>query len=187
MRDALRSLQDEVQAEPDGFIRYKYPERLTHARRLVAEFLNANEDEVVLVPNATTGLNAVLRNMVFQSGDKILYIEGIYGAIEKTVHYLVETTPVESICIDFDRVTNDQAKLVQTFRSTLQAHQGDIKVAILDAVMSMPGLQMPFEQLISDCKEYGVLSTVDAAHGIGLIDLDLGTLKPDFLVTNCHK
>ncbi|KIW47550.1 uncharacterized protein PV06_00241 [Exophiala oligosperma] len=187
VRDALRSFQDEVQAHPDVFIRYIYPERLTQSRRAVAQFLHANEDEVVLVPNATTGLNAVLRNIVYKPGDKIVYVQGTYGAIEKTVHYLVETTPVESICIDFDPTVNDQEKLIQSFRSTVEAHQGQIKVAIFDAVMSMPGVRMPFEKLVGICKDNGVLSAVDAAHGIGLIDLDLKTLDPDFLVSNCHK
>lgn len=30
-------------------------------------------------------------------------------------------------------------------------------------------------------------SQVDAAHGIGTIEMDLGAADPDFLVTNCHK
>ncbi|KIW16900.1 hypothetical protein PV08_04090 [Exophiala spinifera] len=187
VRDSLRTFQDEVQAHPDLFIRYLYPERLTQSRRAVAQFLHANEDEVVLVPNATTGLNAVLRNIVYKPGDKIVYIEGIYGAIEKTVHYLVETTPVESIRVDFDATVNDHAKLLQSFQSTLQAHRGQVKLAIFDAVMSMPGVRMPFEELVRICKSNRVLSAVDAAHGIGLIDLDLNALDPDFLVSNCHK
>lgn len=188
VRDALRSVQDAVQAEPDTFVRYTYPAKLEEVRALLAKHLHAaDKDEIVLVPNATTALNTVLRNLQYQPGDVIAFIQGTYGAIEKTVDYLVETTPVESVCVPFDPVSDDDDTLVETFRCVLQEHRGRVRVAIFDTVVSMPGLRMPFERLAQVCRDFGVLSVVDGAHGIGLIDLDLDRLGADFLTTNCHK
>ncbi|PTB65116.1 PLP-dependent transferase [Trichoderma citrinoviride] len=188
VRDALRSVQDAVQAEPDNFVRYTYPSKLDETRALLADHLHAaDRDEIVLVPNATTALNTVLRNLKYQPGDVIAYVQGTYGAIEKTVDYLVETTPVESVRVPFDPITDDDDTLVESFRSVLQEHSGRVRVAIFDTVMSMPGLRMPFERLAQTCREFGVLSAIDGAHGIGLIDLDLEKLGADFLTTNCHK
>lgn len=184
---ALRAVQDEVQQDPDGFVRYVYPERLNAVRTLVADFLHADVDEIVLVPNATTGLNAVLRNMIFQQGDKIAHVQGIYGAIEKTIDYVVETTAVESVCVPFDPTVDTDDVLLAAFRSVLEENHRSIKVAVFDTVMSMPGLRMPFERLVKLCREFGVLSVIDGAHAIGLVELDLKTLDADFLVTNCHK
>ncbi|KAH0499671.1 hypothetical protein TgHK011_006848 [Trichoderma gracile] len=188
VRDALRSVQDAVQAEPDNFVRYTYPTKLDEIRALLAEYLHAaDKDEIVLLPNATTALNTVLRNLKYEPGDMIAYVQGAYGAIEKTVDYLVETTPVESICVPFDPTMDSDDALVESFRCVLQEHRGRVRVAIFDTVMSMPGLRMPFERLAQICRESGVLSAIDGAHGIGLIDLDLDRLGADFLTTNCHK
>ncbi|KKP00341.1 aminotransferase [Trichoderma harzianum] len=188
VRDALRSVQDAVQAEPDSFVRYKYPERLDEIREIVANLVHAaSTDEIVLVPNATLALNTVLRNLRYEPGDLIAYVQGTYGAIEKTVDYLVESTPVESVRVPFDPTTDDDDTLVGAFRSVLQEHQGRIRVAIFDIVQSMPGLRMPFERLTEICREFGVLSAIDGAHGIGMIDLDLEKLGADFLTSNCHK
>lgn len=41
-------------------------------RGLLADFIGAKEDEVVLVPNATHGLNTVLRNFEWREGDILL-------------------------------------------------------------------------------------------------------------------
>lgn len=69
----------------------------------------------------------------------------------------------------------------------VEASGGTVKLAIFDAIVSMPGVRMPFERLTQACKELGVLSCVDGAHGVGHIELDLGQLDADFFVSNCHK
>jgi selenocysteine lyase/cysteine desulfurase len=185
----MRGYQDAAEARPDDFIRYQYPTLLDDAREAVAKILNAPTETVVFVPNATAGVNTVLRNLVFEEGDKILYSSTIYPGCHKTVEYITETTPAESICVEYIFPVEDDW-LVNEFRKKIhetKAAGGKVKVAIFDTVVSMPGIRLPYERLIQVCKEEGVLSCVDAAHGIGHVALDLQTLDPDFFISNCHK
>lgn len=79
---------------------------------------------------------------------------------------------------------------MQQFRekvAEVEAKGGKVKIAIFDTVVSMPGVRVPFEALVRECKEKGVLSCIDGAHGVGHVELDLGELDPDFFVSNCHK
>jgi selenocysteine lyase/cysteine desulfurase len=155
----------------------------------MAKLLNTSSSTLVFLPNATTGTNTVLRNLVFQPGDHILMFSTVYGALEKTIEYIMETTPVKVVKVEYTYPVEDDW-LVEELGSKVkdvESKGGRVKVAIFDTVVSMPGVRMPFERLTEKCKELGVLSCIDGAHGVGHVDIDLGKLDPDFFVSNCHK
>ena len=185
----MRKFQDLAESRPDQFIRYEYPKLLDHSRQLMADYLHAPVDEIVFVPNTTVAINTVLRNIRFEEGDVILYCTTIYGACEKTIKYVCETTPATSVKVEYTYPLSDE-ELVKVFRDTIRHVRQNsltVKVAIFDIVASLPGVRKPFEQLTAACKEEHVLSLIDGAHGPGQVPLDLSALEPDFFVGSCHK
>ena len=94
------SPKSETEARPDTCIRCTYPNLLRENRSALARLLGADVDEMVLVPNATTGVSTVLRNVSFLPGDIILFFSSIYGACENTIRSLSETCPISSHKID---------------------------------------------------------------------------------------
>ncbi|KAK4971262.1 hypothetical protein LTR66_011428, partial [Elasticomyces elasticus] len=107
VREVFRNAQDQTEARPDAYIRYTYPDLLDKSREAVASFLNAPTNTCVFVPNATTGINTVLRNLVYRPGDVIVYFATIYGACEKTVSYVTETTLAEACKIEYTYPVSD--------------------------------------------------------------------------------
>lgn len=188
--DQQQELQRLTDARPDTFLRYTYRELLKESRTALAPLLGVARDEVVFVPNATTGVNTVLRNLTYSKEDFILYFSTIYGACEKTVASLCETTAVESVEIAIQYPLEDE-DIVQKFRDivkTIQTEGKRAKVVIFDTVLAFPGVRFPWEALVRSSKELGVLSLSDGAHGIGHIDLtELGKVGPDFFISNCYK
>lgn len=186
----LSSCQRAAEACPDTFIRYELPVELDASRNAIASFLNISTDEVVFIPNATTGVNVVLRSLRFRKGDVIVYFSTIYGGCEKTVEYLRESTDVEAVKIEIQYPITDN-EVVRKFEATLQMVKvmgKDARVAIFDTISSLPAVRVPWESLVQSCKTNKVLSLVDGAHGIGHISLQhLGKVEPDFLASNCHK
>ncbi|KAK0881900.1 hypothetical protein LTR87_004288 [Friedmanniomyces endolithicus] len=189
IRSLVHHYQEEAEARPDPWIRYEYPRLLDESRAAVAKYINAPPSTIVLIPNATTGLNTVLHNLVYQPGDVIIYFATIYGACEKTVDYICETTPASSHKIDFTYPISDSTllSLFETAIHTLKSSGKTPKLAIFDTIVSLPGVRMPFEQLTALCKQHAILSCIDGAHGVGHISLDLTKLDPDFFFSNAHK
>lgn len=182
----MRSFQDASEAAPDRYIRYEYPIHLDASRQAAADYLHVPVDDLVIVPNVTTATNAVLRNLVFQEGDIIVYIDTAYGAVEKTIDYIVETTPAESVQVKFT-LPCPAEEIVSRFEDTLRAHRGKARIAVFDTIASLPGVRLPFERLVEVARREGCLSLVDGAHAIGHFPLDLTKLDADFFTSNCHK
>lgn len=181
---------------PDPFIRYTYPALLDANRTAIAKLLNApHVDEVVFVPNATMGVNTVLRalNETWNEdkNDEIIFFSTVYGACGKTVDYLSDSThgQVTGRPIELTYPISDAA-ILDKFRATVATAKAEGKrprVAMFDTVSSLPGVRFPYEAMVAACRELDILSLVDAAQGVGMISLDLAGLDPDFLVSNCHK
>lgn len=114
-----------------------------------------------------------------------------YGAVLNTIAYLVETTPVTTQMVDINWPVED-VELLCKFEQTIEEINADgsgrrVRLVIIDTVISMPGMRMPFEKLCGICKKHGILSMVDGAHGAGMIPLDLHGFDPDFFTTNLYK
>ncbi|KAJ5468250.1 hypothetical protein N7475_006002 [Penicillium sp. IBT 31633x] len=189
VKDAQRAFMDIADRRPDPYIRRYHSEYLAEAREAVAKVLNAPKDECVFVKNATTGVATVLYNLTFQPGEAVIYFEPVYGAVERGVVSLQEHTSLQSRKVFFQFPISED-ELVRRFREVIrQTREEGLKVraSVFDAIVSNPGVRFPFERFTAVCREEGILSIIDAAHGIGQIHLDMETLQPDFFVSNCHK
>jgi hercynylcysteine S-oxide lyase len=108
------------------------------------------------------------------------------GACEKTAQYLCDTIPgvrIHKIELDYP-VSNDEI-----LRRTDAALRGNrnIRLVLMDAISSLPGVIFPWERLCEMCTRYGVYSLVDGAHAVTQIPIDISKSRPDFFVSNLHK
>ena len=70
--ETCRAMADEVEANPDKFMRLTYEPLLARCRERTAKLLGAEVDECVLVPCTTHGVFTVLMNFDWKKGDVII-------------------------------------------------------------------------------------------------------------------
>ncbi|KAG5651325.1 hypothetical protein H0H81_009078 [Sphagnurus paluster] len=192
---AVNKLTLQVEANPDHFHRLAYQPLLIDVRRRLAQLIGADTDEVVLVANASLGINTVLRNFEWEKGDTIIAckytVNTTYGSINKTVRNIGDVRPhptVEQFVVQFPTT---HAQIIASFKEFIAAHptaEGKKTVVVIDSIISNPGVLLPWKELAAICKEVGAWSVIDAAHSIGQeVDINLSEAQPDFWVSNCHK
>ena len=74
------------------FLVRELPGLLADARAALGGFVGADADDLAFVPNATAGVNAVVRSLAFSPGDEILTTDHAYAACRKTLDYVASRT-----------------------------------------------------------------------------------------------
>jgi selenocysteine lyase/cysteine desulfurase len=181
----IQERQNELQAlaaeRPDTFIVTDLPNYIDESRQAVAPLLGAPVDEVVFVPNASTGVNTVLRNFKWEKGDVIVHFSTIYGACEKTIASIAEMEPLVARCVELEYPVED-VEILRRFREMVgkvREEGGNVRMAMFDTVLTFPGARMPWEDLVGACKELGILSLID---GVSCRCLRMRTLSPALLI-----
>ena len=145
------------------------PGLLADAQAALAAFVGARAADLVFVPNATSGLNAVIRSLRLGPEDEVLTTAHEYGAIERTWEF-----------VRANLVVCEPGELVERIGPRTRA----ISVS---HITSPTALVFPVEEICTAARQAGVLSIVDGAHAPGHVPLDLEALGADVYAGNCHK
>ncbi len=157
---------------------------LDKARGIAADFLGADLNGFVFVPNATTGVNTVLQSPIIQPGDEVLVTDQTYGAVKLAAERVCLERGAKLVVSQVPLPRNGAAELVE---AVLAKATPRTRLAILDHIASPTGLVFPITKLIEELNQHGILVLVDSAHAPGMVHVDLKSLKPDFWTGNFHK
>ncbi len=69
--DAYQGWQRELERQPVEFLSRRFTDLMRWARERLAAFVGVEADDLVYVPNATTGLNTVARSLPLAPGDEV--------------------------------------------------------------------------------------------------------------------
>lgn len=173
-----------MEAQPTRFFFLEVPGALREAAGALARFLGAGAEDVVFVPNATTGANAVLRSLRLEPGDEILHASHVYNAVRNTISYVAERAGATVAVAEIPFPRPEAAAILKNIE---QAIGKRTRIAVIDHITSPSGMVLPIAEIVRLCQAAGVPVLVDGAHGPGQVPLDLPALGADWYVGTCHK
>ena len=154
------------------------------SRKLLAEALRVTPEEIVITRNTSEASNLVSSGLDLKAGDEVLLFSDNhpsnldawkikarrFGFTVKVVDQ-VNPHPGDEYYLDaFTRQMTDRTKVLGF--THLTSTVGDL---------------FPAKELCRRARERGVLSLVDGAQSLGLIDVDLADMQPDFYAGSGHK
>ncbi len=179
-----RQMRERMERQPVQFFVRDLEGLLDHARDVLAGSLGANADNLIFVPNATAGVNTVLRSLEFKPGDELLVTNHEYNACRNALDFVAHRFGARPVVAAIPFPSRSVGEIIEAVLSCVTPRT---RLALLDHVTSQTGLVMPIGQLIKELAARGVDTLVDGAHGPGMVPLNLQTLGAAYYTGNCHK
>src|SRR5262245_35911887 len=163
------AFRERLEREPVRFLGRELGGLLDEARGTLAEFVGADPDELAFVPNATTGVNAVLRSLRFEPGDELLTTDHAYNACRNALDWVAARSGGRMLAARRPVPLSSEDEL---FAPCLAGVTGRTRLALLDHVSSQTALVWPMARIVAALRQRGVDTLVDGAHAPGMIALD---------------
>ncbi len=177
-------LRNLIESDPVRFFERDYIPLMKGAVGKLSDFINANPEGLVFVKNTTEGVNTVLRSLNLKPGDEIIVTNHSYQACWNAVDFVTERSDAKTVVVDIPFRVKNEGEVVDLIMDKIT---GKTVLAMIDTVTSATGLRMPFEKLVRDIQGVGVDVLLDAAHGPGIVPLDLIAMDAAYCTGNCHK
>ncbi|WKZ37898.1 MAG: aminotransferase class V-fold PLP-dependent enzyme [Anaerolineales bacterium] len=182
--EAYHNWQLRLERQPVLFLGRELDGLLKDSRSALGEYLNADVDDLVYIPNATHGVNVIAHSLKLKQGDEILTTDHEYGACDYTWDFICSKTGANYIHQAIPVPVHSEEEIINQFWLGITPQT---KVIYLSHITSPTALRLPLEKICELAKKAGILTVIDAAHSPGQIHVDLQILDADFVFGNCHK
>ena len=192
--DTQQALRYEMERQPSRFMLrelnghqpmpWRTVSRLREASDQVAPFVGSRPDDLVFVPNVTTGLNAVLGSVPISEGDEVVITDLAYGAVALAAGALCARRGATLCTVPLSYPITDRGDVVDAI---VRALAPPTKLVVIDHVTAQTALLFPVKEIAAECRARGVPVLVDGAHVPGSRRLDIASLGVDWYSANLHK
>ncbi|XP_078608574.1 uncharacterized protein LOC144880323 [Branchiostoma floridae x Branchiostoma japonicum] len=182
-----QSLQLEIEQTPDRWFRETTPRLFQESVSALAEFVGAQEENLMFIQNPTTAVNSVIKSFPFLPEDAVLVSNLTYGAVRFTAEVIkTYAQGAECVALEIPLPITSAEQIVQLYRDSLEKHP-NIKLAVIDTITSPTAIAMPVAELVSLCHLKGVQVMLDGAHSPGQQELQLEELGADYYTGTVNK
>ncbi|KAL0482752.1 hercynylcysteine S-oxide lyase [Acrasis kona] len=189
--ESQRKYVDIMESNPNIWFRGVYQEPLNRARTRISKYVNAKEDDLVIVENASAAINAIMRSLAdglnLGKGDAVLYMNIAYPMVKNIINYLAKVRGFDVLIVDIKFPITSDDDFIVPVQTAISKYNGRVRVAALDHMSSYPSCILPIKKLTQICHDQDIAVVVDGAQVMGQIPLDITDIGADFYTANTHK
>ena len=182
-------LKQAQHAARDGLGRDSHPWSITavdffdpvdRIRQLFAQLINADADDIAIVPSASYGIATAAQNVTVAGGQRIVTLEDQYPSNVYVWRELARRNDAQLYIVD-------RPGDGQWTSAVLGALDDSTAVAALPNNHWMDGGLLDLEEIGQRARELGAAFIVDSSQSLGAMPLDIRRVQPDFMACAGYK
>lgn len=166
-------------AEGAAFYYPRWAQRVVEVRKLCAQLVNAEAEEIAFLKSTSHGISLVAEGMDWLRGDNVLFCEKDFPSnIFPWINLKSKGVEARAIPPSGGVVRIEDIERLMDTRTRLIA---------VSSVQYSNGFRIDLKRLGALCRRKGVLLCVDAIQSLGIIPMDVRDFNIDFLAADAHK
>jgi selenocysteine lyase/cysteine desulfurase len=151
-------------------------EEVDAVRGIMAKFVNADAGEIALTRSTTEGMNIFTHGLDWKAGDEVIYNTHEHGGGIGPYTTLTKRLGIKVVTVDIPAPPPSIDHIVGLYEKAITPRT---KVIMVSHMTYVTGLVTPVKELAELAHRRGLLISVDGAHPLGMMDLDLKAMNVD--------
>lgn len=143
-------------------------------RGIVAKFVNADPGEIALTRSTTEGMNLFTHGLDWKAGDEVVYCDHEHGGGIGPITTLARRVGIKPVVFNIPSPPSSVEQIVGLYEKAITPRT---KMIMVSHMTYVTGLVTPVKELAELAERRGILISVDGAHPLGMLDLDLKAMK----------
>jgi len=161
-----------------GQFEHLHRECESEARRLAAQMMNVDPDEIALVPSTSAGLSMIAAGLDWRPGDSVVASAADFPS------NVYPWTALRARGVDARLIPPDPEGILRP-DDVLSRVDASTRVVALSTVHYCTGARLPLDELAVELRSRGVFFVLDAIQSLGALPLSFGLA--DAAVADGHK
>ena len=149
-------------------------EEVDVVRGIVARFVNAEPGEIALTRSTTEGMNIFTHGLEWKTGDEVLYCNHEHGGGTGPYRTLEKRAGIKQVVINIPSPPASVDEIVGLYEKAITPRT---RVIMVSHMTYVTGLVTPVKELAELAQRRGLLISVDGAHPLGMLDLDVKAMN----------
>jgi isopenicillin-N epimerase len=149
-------------------------EEVDVVRGIVAKFVSAEPLEIALTRSTTEGMNLFTHGLDWKAGDEVVYCNHEHGGGIGPYTTLAKRIGIKPVVVNIPSPPSSVDEIVGLYEKAITPRT---KVIMVSHMTYVTGLITPVKELADLAERRGLLISVDGAHPLGMLDLDLKAMN----------
>ncbi len=184
VQEARAEWTRQLEAQPMEFFCQRMETELNKAATRLGEFIGTKAGNLLLVDNATVGMNIAATAFDLKPDDEVLLTDHEYGAVQRIWKRKCQAAGAWVVTAELPCPLESAAGIVEAIMNRVT---DKTRAIVVSHVTSQTAAILPVKDICKAARAREIPVVIDGPHAVAMLPLNVKDIGCDFYTASCHK